>query len=65
MLASVIISHDGIHYKNIARIDRIAREMGVRDKLIFIAGRHTGRARTGEDKRARTRDSAGERTATT
>ncbi len=38
MLASVIISHDDIHYKNIARIDRIAREMGVRDKLIFIAG---------------------------
>jgi len=38
MLASVIISHDDIHYKNIARIDRIAREMGVREKLIFIAG---------------------------
>jgi len=38
MLASVIISHDDIHYKNIARIDRIAREMGVRDKLIFVAG---------------------------
>jgi len=38
MLASVIISHDDIHYKNIARIDRIAREMGVREKLIFLAG---------------------------
>jgi len=38
MLASVIISHDDIHYKNIARIDRIAREMGVRDRLIFVAG---------------------------
>lgn len=38
MLASVIISHDDIHYKNIARIDRIAREMGVRDKLLFAAG---------------------------
>ena len=38
MLASVIISHDDIHYKNIARIDRIAREMGVRDKLLFVAG---------------------------
>ena len=38
MLASMIISHDDIHYKNIARIDQIAREMGVRDKLIFIAG---------------------------
>lgn len=38
MLASVIISHDDIHYKNVARIDRIAREMGVRDKLLFAAG---------------------------
>ncbi|MEN6563711.1 MAG: OAM dimerization domain-containing protein, partial [Christensenella sp.] len=38
VLASMIISHDDIHYKNIARIDWIAREMGVRDKLIFIAG---------------------------
>ena len=38
ILASVIISHDDIHYKNISRIDKIAREMGVRDNLIFIAG---------------------------
>jgi D-ornithine 4,5-aminomutase subunit beta len=38
ILASTIISHDDIHYKNIANIDRLAREMGVRDKLIFIAG---------------------------
>ncbi|MEG1771908.1 MAG: D-ornithine 4,5-aminomutase subunit OraE [Clostridia bacterium] len=38
MLASTIISHDDIHYKNIANIDRIAREMGVRDKLMFAAG---------------------------
>lgn len=38
MLASVIISHDDIHYKNIAKINRIATEMGVRDKLMFIAG---------------------------
>ena len=38
MLASTIISHDDIHYKNIENIDRIAREMGVRDKLIFVAG---------------------------
>lgn len=38
MLASVIISHDDIHYKNIARIDHIAREMGVREKLLFAAG---------------------------
>ena len=38
ILASTIISHDDIHYKNIARIDRIAREMGVRDRLTFVAG---------------------------
>ncbi|MCL2350378.1 MAG: cobalamin-dependent protein, partial [Defluviitaleaceae bacterium] len=38
VLASVIISHDDIHYKNISNIDRIAREMGVRERLTFIAG---------------------------
>jgi len=38
ILASAIISHDNIHYRNIALIDRIAREMGVRDRLIFLAG---------------------------
>lgn len=38
ILASAIISHDNIHYKNIALIDRLAREQGVRDKLVFLAG---------------------------
>ena len=38
MLASTIISHDDIHYKNIARINKIATEMGMRDKVIFVAG---------------------------
>ena len=38
IMASTIISHDDIHYKNIANIDRLAREMGVRDRVIFIAG---------------------------
>ncbi|MCL2573278.1 MAG: D-ornithine 4,5-aminomutase subunit OraE [Defluviitaleaceae bacterium] len=38
ILASVIISHDDIHYKNIASIDQLAKEMGVRDKLTFVAG---------------------------
>jgi D-ornithine 4,5-aminomutase subunit beta len=38
ILASAIISHDNIHYKNIALVDRIAREMGVRDKVVFLAG---------------------------
>lgn len=51
MLASTIISHDDIHYKNIAKINRIATEMGVRDKLIFVAGGHAGRFRTGARQR--------------
>ena len=38
ILASTIISHDDIHYKNIAAIDRIAKEKGVRHKLMFAAG---------------------------
>ena len=38
ILASTIISHDDIHYKNIEKIDRIAREMALRDKIIFCAG---------------------------
>ena len=38
MLASTIISHDDIHYKNISKINRIATEMGIRDKVIFVAG---------------------------
>lgn len=38
IMASTIISHDDIHYKNIAAIDQLAKEMGVRDRLIFVAG---------------------------
>ncbi len=38
ILASAIISHDNVHYKNITLIDRLAREMGVRDRLVFLAG---------------------------
>ncbi len=38
IMASTIISHDDIHYKNISKIDKIAREMGIRDKIIFVAG---------------------------
>ncbi len=38
VMASVIISHDDIHYKNIAAIDKLAKEMGIRDKIIFVAG---------------------------
>ena len=38
ILASTIISHDDIHYKNIQAIDKIAREKGVREKLIFVSG---------------------------
>jgi D-ornithine 4,5-aminomutase subunit beta len=38
ILSSTVISHDDIHYKNIARINQIATEMGIRDKVIFCAG---------------------------
>jgi D-ornithine 4,5-aminomutase subunit beta len=38
ILASTVISHDDTHYKNISRIHQIATEMGVRDRLIFVAG---------------------------
>ena len=38
ILASVIISHDDIHYKNISNIDALAKEMGVRHRLTFVAG---------------------------
>ena len=38
ILASTIISHDDIHYKNIANIDRLAKEMGARDRLMFLVG---------------------------
>ena len=38
ILASTIISHDNVHYKNISLIHRLAQEMGVRDRLVFLAG---------------------------
>ena len=38
IMASTIISHDDIHYKNIAKIDQICREMFIRDKIIVFAG---------------------------
>ncbi len=38
ILASTIISHDDIHYKNMQRINDLAVEKGVRDKLILVAG---------------------------
>ncbi len=38
ILASTIISHDDIHYKNMKRIHEYALEKGVRDKFIIVAG---------------------------
>lgn len=38
ILASTIISHDDIHYKNMKRIHEYAIERGVRDKLVICAG---------------------------
>lgn len=38
ILASTIISHDDIHYKNMAKIDEIAKEKGIRDKVMIVSG---------------------------
>lgn len=38
ILASTIISHDDIHYKNMKRINDLAIEKGIRDKVMIMAG---------------------------
>lgn len=38
ILASTIISHDDIHYKNMKKLHEIAVEKGIRDKVIICAG---------------------------
>ena len=38
ILASTIISHDDIHYKNMKRIHELAVEKGIRDDVIIVAG---------------------------
>ncbi len=38
ILISTVISHDGIHYKNMKKLNDLAIEKGVRDKLILISG---------------------------
>ena len=38
ILASTIISHDNFHYKNMKRINELAIEKGIRDKVIICAG---------------------------
>ena len=38
ILASTIISHDDIHYKNMKKINDLAIEKGIRDKIIIAAG---------------------------
>jgi len=38
ILASVIISHDGVHYRNLRKLNETAIEKGVRDRLIIIGG---------------------------
>ncbi len=38
ILASTIISHDNIHYKNMKRINDLAVEKGIREKVIIAAG---------------------------
>lgn len=38
VMASTIISHDDVHYKNMKRLHNYAIEKGVRDRLIICAG---------------------------
>ena len=38
ILASTIISHDNIHYKNMKRIHELAIEKGIREDVIICAG---------------------------
>ena len=38
ILASTIISHDDIHYKNMKRINDLAVEKGIREKIMIMAG---------------------------
>ncbi|MBS4535391.1 cobalamin-dependent protein [Clostridium sp. D2Q-14] len=38
ILASTIISHDDIHYKNMSKIHELAIEKGIRDKITILAG---------------------------
>lgn len=38
ILASTIISHDDIHYKNMKRIHELAIEKGIRDKVMIACG---------------------------
>ncbi|QVK19114.1 cobalamin-dependent protein [Mycoplasmatota bacterium] len=38
ILASTIISHDEIHYRNMKKIHELAIEKGIRDKVIIICG---------------------------
>jgi D-ornithine 4,5-aminomutase subunit beta len=38
ILASTIISHDDIHYKNMKRLHSLAVEKGVREKVALVAG---------------------------
>ena len=38
VLASTIISHDDVHYKNMKKLHELAIEKGIRDKIIICAG---------------------------
>lgn len=38
ILASTVISHDDIHYKNMKRIHDLAIEKGIRDRIMIMAG---------------------------
>ena len=38
ILISTIITHSDVHRKNMERLDQLAREKGIRDRLVLVAG---------------------------
>lgn len=58
ILASTIISHDNVHYKNMKRINELAVEKGIRDRVIIAAGAPRS-SRMRPSRPALTRASAG------
>jgi D-ornithine 4,5-aminomutase subunit beta len=38
VLISTIVTHGGVHERNMRRIDELARQRGVRDQLVLVAG---------------------------
>ena len=57
ILASTIISHDNVHYKNMKRINDLCVEKGIRDKVIICCRRYSGNSGRSREDRYRSWDS--------